>query len=178
MITHRPFQHVVEPRQLDGCLAHGPFGVEHKEPGVTKVEKAGARSGRDLSVADDHRAATGDGKERIEGNDVALSLVVARDVQVRDPAGDGGRRDEILIAVLFDEAVVDVDDIGNREMILVVMVYAFAVLAVLGGISGLARMSFPFSVFGAACGIVGPAFFFGIPGLVLIAKSAREFERR
>ena len=84
-----------------------------------------------------------------------------------------------VLSILFlTLAVVDVDDIGNREMILVVMVYAFAVLAVLGGISGLARMSFPFSVFGAACGIVGPAFFFGIPGLVLIAKSAREFERR
>lgn len=83
----------------------------------------------------------------------------------------------VLSMLFVTLAVVDIDGIGNRETVLIVMVYAFAVLAVLGGISGLARMSFPFSVFGAACGIVGPAFFFGIPGLVLMAKSAREFEK-
>lgn len=57
------------------------------------------------------------------------------------------------------------------------LVYCCAIAGVLGGMLALTRSSFPFSVFGAACAVFGPGFFFGIPGLVLITKSARAFDR-
>ena len=84
----------------------------------------------------------------------------------------------IISILLLTLVYIDYGDMGTREVMLAVMLYAFATMAILGGIAGLARTSFTIAVLGAACGIVGPAFFFGIPGLVLIAQSMHRFEKR
>lgn len=58
---------------------------------------------------------------------------------------------------------------------LAALIYCCGILGVLGGILAMMKMWFPFAVLGAACAIMGPAFFFGIPGLVLIVKSSSQF---
>ena len=75
--------------------------------------------------------------------------------------------------------VINMDGSGpsDEELIVSSMMYLFAVLAVIGGLSSLAKVSYPMSVLGAACGIFGPGFFFGIPALVLTSKSAQAFEK-
>jgi predicted nucleic acid-binding Zn ribbon protein len=59
------------------------------------------------------------------------------------------------------------------------MVYIFfvgmAVMGLFGGIAALGRVYYSVAVVGAACSILGPGFFFGIPGLSIIINSAREF---
>ncbi|HIH01704.1 TPA: zinc ribbon domain-containing protein [Thermoplasmata archaeon] len=66
---------------------------------------------------------------------------------------------------------------SNAELVVSSMMYLFAVLAIIGGLSSLAKVSYPMSVLGAACSIFGPGFFFGVPALVLTAKSAAAFEK-
>lgn len=83
----------------------------------------------------------------------------------------------IISVLVLTLVFVDYGHMDTRETLLAAMLYAFAALAVIGGLSGLARSSFTLAVLGAACGIVGPAFFFGIPGLVLIAQSMHRFEK-
>jgi hypothetical protein len=56
-----------------------------------------------------------------------------------------------------------------------VLSYSCSFLGVVGGFAALMRRWFPIAVLGAACSIFSPAFFFGIPGLVLIANSATRF---
>ena len=51
-----------------------------------------------------------------------------------------------------------------------------SVLGVIGGLAALMRRWFPLAVLGAVCSIFGPAFFFAIPGLVLVATSASRFK--
>ena len=65
---------------------------------------------------------------------------------------------------------------SDAELIVSALMYLFAILAVIGGLSSLAKASYTMSVLGAACSIFGPGFFFGIPALVLTAKSASVFE--
>lgn len=59
------------------------------------------------------------------------------------------------------------------------MVYVFfagmAVMGLFGGIAALGRAYYSIAVVGAACSILGPGFFFGIPGLSIVINSAREF---
>jgi predicted nucleic acid-binding Zn ribbon protein len=76
-------------------------------------------------------------------------------------------------------AVINMEGAGpsDAEMLISAMMYFFAVLAVIGGLSSLARVSYPMSVLGAACSIFGPGFFFGVPALVLTAKSGAAFEQ-
>jgi predicted nucleic acid-binding Zn ribbon protein len=75
-------------------------------------------------------------------------------------------------------AVINMEGAGpsDSELIISSMMYLFAVLAIVGGLSSLARVSYPMSVLGAACSIFGPGFFFGVPALVLTAKSAEAFD--
>jgi hypothetical protein len=68
-------------------------------------------------------------------------------------------------------------DIAAEGLVLATLVYVCSILGILGGLIAMTRVSYPFAVLGAACSIVGPAFFFGIPGLVLIAQSSKEFDR-
>lgn len=51
-----------------------------------------------------------------------------------------------------------------------------SILGVIGGLAALMRRWFPLAVLGAVCAIFGPAFFFAIPGLVLIVTSASRFK--
>ena len=51
-----------------------------------------------------------------------------------------------------------------------------AVLGVIGGYAALSRKWFPVAVLGAGAAIFTPAFFFAIPGLILIANSATRFK--
>ncbi|HUV61169.1 MAG TPA: zinc ribbon domain-containing protein [Thermoplasmata archaeon] len=76
-------------------------------------------------------------------------------------------------------AVINMDGAGpsTEEMVVSSMVYVFAVLGVIGGLSSLSRYSYPISVLGAACCIFGPGFFFGIPALVLTARSSSAFDQ-
>ena len=91
------------------------------------------------------------------------------------PPGTSSRVEGVGLLV----AVINLDGAGpsNAEMLVSIMMYVFAVLAIIGGLSSLTRTSYPMSVFGAACSIFGPGFFFGIPALVLTAKSSEAFEK-
>ena len=71
----------------------------------------------------------------------------------------------------------DYADISDAQLVFMSMLYIFAVIAVIGGLSNLSRSSFTVSVLGAACGIIGLGFFFAIPALVLTAKTSDEFEK-
>ena len=51
-----------------------------------------------------------------------------------------------------------------------------AILGVIGGYAALNRRWFPIATLGAAAAIFTPAFFFAVPGLVLIANSAARFK--
>lgn len=83
----------------------------------------------------------------------------------------------ILSVALTTILIANAGEIGSAGVAMAALVYSCAAIGVLGGIVALTRTSFPFAVFGAACSVIGPAFFFGIPGLVLIAKSSRVFSR-
>jgi hypothetical protein len=83
----------------------------------------------------------------------------------------------LSIAILTIMIALD-GDIGAESWAMAVMVYICAFLGIMGGIVAMMRISYPFAVLGAACSIVGPAFFFGIPALILIAQSSAEFERQ
>jgi len=50
------------------------------------------------------------------------------------------------------------------------------IVGVIGGYAALTRKWFPLAVLGAAAAIFSPAFFFAIPGLILIAGSATRFK--
>jgi len=53
--------------------------------------------------------------------------------------------------------------------------YVCSGLGVVGGVSALMRKWFTLAVLGSACAIFTPSFFFAIPGLALIARSATSF---
>ncbi|UCE91653.1 MAG: zinc ribbon domain-containing protein [Methanobacteriota archaeon] len=84
----------------------------------------------------------------------------------------------IVSMLLLTVIIIDDADFSNAQLVLFSMVYAFAVLGVVGGLSSLSRFSFPLSVFGAACSVVGLGFFFGIPALILTARASDEFAKR
>jgi hypothetical protein len=49
-------------------------------------------------------------------------------------------------------------------------------VGVIGGFAALNRKWFPIAILGAAAAIFTPAFFFAVPGLILIANSATRFK--
>lgn len=57
-----------------------------------------------------------------------------------------------------------------------VLSFSCGIVGVIGGYAALSRRWFPIAVLGAAAAIFTPAFFFAIPGLVLIANSATRFK--
>lgn len=81
----------------------------------------------------------------------------------------------IVSMLLVTVITMDHGNLSDAELVLVSMLYVFALVSVGGGLSSLARRSFPLSVLGAACGVIGLGFFFGIPALVLTAKTSAEF---
>lgn len=59
---------------------------------------------------------------------------------------------------------------------LYVLSFSCAIVGVIGGFAALNRKWFPIAVLGAATAIFTPAFFFAVPGLMLIANSAVRFK--
>lgn len=59
---------------------------------------------------------------------------------------------------------------------LYVMSFSCAIVGVAGGFAALNRKWFPIAVLGAAAAIFTPAFFFAVPGLILIGNSATRFK--
>jgi hypothetical protein len=57
-----------------------------------------------------------------------------------------------------------------------VLSFSCGILGVIGGYAALNRRWFPIAVLGAAASIFTPAFFFAVPGLILIANSATRFK--
>jgi len=69
---------------------------------------------------------------------------------------------------------------ANRRLdtsseVLLAVSYTCSVMGVMGGLAALKRKWFPIAVLGGACAIFTPAFFFAIPGLALIVRSATSF---
>jgi hypothetical protein len=56
-----------------------------------------------------------------------------------------------------------------------VLSFSCCIIGVIGGFTALMRKWFPIAVLGAAAAIFSPAFFFAVPGLILIANSAIRF---
>jgi hypothetical protein len=60
------------------------------------------------------------------------------------------------------------------------MIYLFlasmSILGIIGGICALGKAFYSMAVAGAACSVIGPGFFFGIPGLITIVNSSKEFK--
>ena len=81
----------------------------------------------------------------------------------------------IVSILLVTVLMMDYDELSDAGLVLTSMLYVFAVISVIGGLSSLSRMSFPVSILGATCGVIGLGFFFGIPALVLTAKTSEEF---
>lgn len=57
-----------------------------------------------------------------------------------------------------------------------VLSFSCCIVGVIGGFCALLRKWFPLAVLGAAAAIFSPAFFFAVPGLILIANSATRFK--
>jgi hypothetical protein len=78
----------------------------------------------------------------------------------------------LLLAVVVDQA----GGLSTEGTTLVTISAMCSVIGVIGGLAALMRRWFPLAVLGAVCAIFGPAFFFAIPGLALIATSASRFK--
>jgi hypothetical protein len=78
----------------------------------------------------------------------------------------------LLLTITIDQA----GDLSVAGTALVTISAMCSVLGVIGGLAALMRGWFPLAVLGAVCAIFGPAFFFAIPGLVLIVTSASRFK--
>lgn len=59
---------------------------------------------------------------------------------------------------------------------IMVLSFSCCIVGVIGGFAALMRKWFPIAVLGSAAAIFSPAFFFAVPGLVLIANSATRFK--
>lgn len=67
-------------------------------------------------------------------------------------------------------------DLGSlSDNPIMVMSFSCCIVGVIGGYAALMRRWFPVAVLGAAAAIFSPAFFFAVPGLILIANSASRF---
>lgn len=81
----------------------------------------------------------------------------------------------VFSIVLTSIIVYSAGDLSSSGLALVLLIYGCAVMGIVGGMLAMMKRMFPVAVLGAACSIMGPAFFFGIPGLILIVKSSRQF---
>lgn len=81
----------------------------------------------------------------------------------------------VFSAVLTTIILSTAGEISSGGVAFALLIYGCAVMGVIGGMLAMARKMFPVAVLGAACSIMGPAFFFGIPGLILIVKSSEQF---
>lgn len=82
----------------------------------------------------------------------------------------------ILAIALLTITVGQAGNLSVEGMTLLVISYVCSAVGLIGGILALTRRMFPLAVLGAVCAIFSPAFYFAIPGLVLIVKSAAQFK--
>ena len=59
---------------------------------------------------------------------------------------------------------------------IIILSFCCCIVAVIGGFAALVGKWFPLAVLGAAAALFSPAFFFAIPGLILIANQATRFK--
>jgi uncharacterized paraquat-inducible protein A len=83
----------------------------------------------------------------------------------------------ILAIALLTIIVAQYESMSVQNQAIAAISYSCSSLGVIGGIAALTRRGFPIAVLGATCAIFSPAFYFAIPGLVLIANSADSFEK-
>ncbi len=81
----------------------------------------------------------------------------------------------ILSIALLTVVVSQISGMTVGDITLATISYACSAVGVFGGVLALIRKLFPIAVLGAVCAIFTPAFFFAIPGLALIARSASQF---
>jgi len=65
----------------------------------------------------------------------------------------------------------------NYDWMLYMFLGGMGIVGIIGGICAIGKVYYSMAVVGGACSIIGPGFFFGIPGLVTIVGSAKEFSR-
>lgn len=63
----------------------------------------------------------------------------------------------------------------NYDWMLYLFMAGMAVIGIVGGICAIGKVFYSMAVVGGACSIIGPGFFFGIPGLVTIVGSSKDF---
>lgn len=81
-----------------------------------------------------------------------------------------------VLAIVLLTLVWDAEGhLATSSQVLLIVSYACAILGIVGGFAALRRRWFSIAVLGCACAIFTPAFYFAIPGLVLVVKSAASF---
>jgi len=63
----------------------------------------------------------------------------------------------------------------NYDWMLYLFMAAMSVIGLIGGMCALGKVYYSMAVVGGACSVIGFGFFFGIPGLISIVNSSREF---
>lgn len=82
-----------------------------------------------------------------------------------------------VLGLLLLSVIVDASHfMSTSQKVILAIMYVCSGLGVVGGIAALVRKMFPIAVLGSACAIFTPAFFFAVPGLVLVARAAAEFK--
>ena len=82
----------------------------------------------------------------------------------------------ILGLLLLMIVLSDAHNLSTSSEAVAAITFTCSVLGIIGGIAALMRKWFSLAVLGASCGIFTMAFFFAIPGLILIARSASSFK--
>ena len=68
-------------------------------------------------------------------------------------------------------------DYGSMpQSALLALSFSCCAVGLIGGVAALMQRWFPVAVLGAAAAVFSPAFFFAVPGLILIANSAARFK--
>ena len=68
-------------------------------------------------------------------------------------------------------------DYGSMpQSALLALSFSCCAVGLVGGVAALIQRWFPVAVLGAAAAVFSPAFFFAVPGLILIANSAARFK--
>ncbi len=116
--------------------------------------------------------------------DAAVCMYCGHDYRPRSKPGSEGHLMTggilVLLAGILGIALLTVTlnwtDLSPQTEVLAVMSYACGIIGIIGGYMAIARIMFPLAVLGAALSIFTPAFFFGIPGLILVANSQVRFK--
>jgi hypothetical protein len=78
----------------------------------------------------------------------------------------------VLLMLIASEGDYD----SMPQSALLALSFSCCVVGLFGGVAALMQRWFPVAVLGAAAAVFSPAFFFAVPGLILIANSAARFK--